>query len=73
MQNSRLISAIRLPSDMFSEQAGTEVGSDLIVLKKQSGKEVGEGLEKRKQTSKPNYKAFKIALPSVKMMLWTSK
>ncbi|MBL6452157.1 MAG: N-6 DNA methylase [Porphyromonas sp.] len=47
MQNSRLISAIRLPSGMFSEQAGTEVGSDLIVLQKQSGKEIGEGLEKQ--------------------------
>lgn len=47
MQNSRLISAIRLPSGMFSEQAGTEVGSDLIVLQKQSSKEIGEELEKQ--------------------------
>ena len=47
MQNSRLISAIRLPSGMFNEQAGTEVGSDLIVLQKQSGKEIGEELEKQ--------------------------
>ena len=47
MQNSRLISAIRLPSGMFSEQAGTEVGSDLIVLQKQSGKEIGEELEEQ--------------------------
>ncbi|WP_018357838.1 helicase-related protein [Porphyromonas levii] len=47
MQNSRLISAIRLPAGMFSEQAGTEVGSDLIVLQKQSGKEIGEELEKQ--------------------------
>ena len=45
MQNSKLISAIRLPSGMFSENAGTEVGSDLIVLQKQSGKDVSEGLE----------------------------
>lgn len=45
MQNSRLISAIRLPSGMFSENAGTEVGSDLIVLQKQSGKDIGKGLE----------------------------
>ena len=45
MQNSRLISAIRLPSGMFSENAGTEVGSDLIVLQKQSGKDIGEGME----------------------------
>lgn len=45
MQNSRLISAIRLPSGMFRENAGTDVGSDLIVLQKQSGKEIGEGIE----------------------------
>ena len=47
IQNSRLLSAIRLPSGMFSEQAGTEVGSDLIVLQKQSSKEIGEELEKQ--------------------------
>ena len=47
MQNSRLVSAIRLPSGMFSENAGTEVGSDLIVLQKQTGKEIGEGTEQQ--------------------------
>lgn len=47
MQNSRLISALRLPSGMFNENAGTEVGSDLIVLQKQSGKEIGEGIEQQ--------------------------
>ena len=47
LQNSRLISAIRLPSGMFSENAGTDVGSDLIVLQKQSGKEIGEGIEQQ--------------------------
>ena len=47
MQNSRLVSAIRLPSGMFSENAGTEVGSDLIVLQKQSGKEIAEGIEQQ--------------------------
>ena len=47
MQNSRLISALRLPSGMFSENAGTEVGSDLIVLQKQSGKTISEGMEQQ--------------------------
>lgn len=47
MQNSRLISALRLPSGMFSENAGTEVGSDLIVLQKQTGKEIREGIEQQ--------------------------
>ena len=38
MENSRLVSALRLPDGMFSENAGTDVGSDLIVLQKQTGK-----------------------------------
>ena len=47
IQNSRLISALRLPSGMFSDNAGTDVGSDLIVLQKQTGKEIGEGIEQQ--------------------------
>ena len=47
MQNSRLISALRLPSGMFSDNAGTDVGSDLIVLQKQSGKTISEGMEQQ--------------------------
>ena len=63
MQNSRLVSAIRLPSGMFSENAGTEVGSDLIVLQKQSGKEIREGIEQQfVQTSAvPKGDGFSIA------------
>lgn len=45
IQNSRLISALRLPSGMFSDNARTDVGSDLIVLQKQSGKTISEGME----------------------------
>jgi len=45
MQNSRLISALRLLSGMFSDNAGTDVGSDLIVLQKQTGKEISKGIE----------------------------
>ncbi|ERJ99977.1 DUF2958 domain-containing protein [Segatella salivae] len=47
MQNSRLISALRLPSGMFSDNAGTDVGSDLIVLQKQTGKEICKGIEQQ--------------------------
>ncbi|MES5134097.1 helicase-related protein [Hoylesella timonensis] len=63
LQNSRLISAIRLPSGMFSENAGTDVGSDLIVLQKQSGKEIGEGIEQQfvQTTSVPKGDGFSIA------------
>ena len=63
MQNSRLISAIRLPSGMFSENAGTDVGSDLIVLQKQSGKEIGEDIEQQfvQTASVPKGDGFSIA------------
>ena len=47
MQNSRFISALRLPSGMFSDNAGTDVGSDLIVLQKQTGKEISKGIEQQ--------------------------
>ena len=39
MENSNLVSAIRLPNNLFSEYAGTEVGSDLIILQKNSQKQ----------------------------------
>ena len=47
MQNSRLISALRLPSGLFSDNAGTDVGSDLIVLQKQTSKEISKGIEQQ--------------------------
>lgn len=34
MQRARLLSAVRLPNNLFTDYAGTEVGSDLIVLQK---------------------------------------
>jgi adenine-specific DNA methylase len=38
MKNTSLVSAIRLPNNLMSDNAGTEVGSDLIVLQKNSSK-----------------------------------
>lgn len=38
MNNSDLVAAVRLPDGMFSEEAGTEVGSDLIILQKHTKK-----------------------------------
>ncbi len=38
MKRADLVTAIRLPNNTFSENAGTEVGSDLIILQKHSGK-----------------------------------
>ena len=38
-----LVSAIRLPNNLFTENANTEVGSDLIILQKNSLKETLQG------------------------------
>lgn len=39
MDNTNLVSAIRLPNNLFVENAGTEVGSDLIILQKNTQKQ----------------------------------
>src|SRR5690606_4251092 len=39
MENNNLVSAVRLPNDLFTEYAGTEVGSDLIILQKNTVKQ----------------------------------
>ncbi|WP_119790815.1 N-6 DNA methylase [Flavobacterium anhuiense] len=38
MQDNNLVSAIRLPNNLFTEYAGTQVGSDLIILQKNTQK-----------------------------------
>lgn len=47
MRHSRLVSAIRLPNNLFSDGAGTDVGSDLIILQKKSGREEPLSLEEQ--------------------------
>ena len=39
MQHANLVSAIRLPDDIFAEDGGITVGSDLIILQRNDGKE----------------------------------
>lgn len=39
MQNNNLVSAVRLPNNLFADYAGTEVGSDLIILQKNANKQ----------------------------------
>jgi len=39
MQSNNLVSAIRLPNNLFTDYAGTEVGSDLIILQKNKQKQ----------------------------------
>ena len=38
MERANLVSAVRLPNNLFSDHAGTEVGSDLIILQKNENK-----------------------------------
>ena len=38
MRNANLVGVARLPNNLFTYNAGTEVGSDLIILQKNSGK-----------------------------------
>ena len=45
MDNCRLVSTVRFPNNLFSEIAGTDIGSDLIILQKQAGGE--KDLERR--------------------------
>lgn len=46
MKEHNLISVVRLPNNLFMDYAGTEVGSDLIVLQKNTGKPSLSELEK---------------------------
>jgi N12 class adenine-specific DNA methylase len=45
MENADLVSAIRLPNNLFTEIANTEVGSDLIILQKHSEKKQINAIE----------------------------
>ncbi|WP_341836905.1 N-6 DNA methylase [Chitinophaga pollutisoli] len=46
MREHNLISVVRLPNNLFTDHAGTEVGSDLIVLQKNTDKQVLSEMEK---------------------------
>jgi N12 class adenine-specific DNA methylase len=39
MENNNLVSVVRLPNNLFTKYAGTEVGSDLIILQKNTAKQ----------------------------------
>ena len=39
MERANLVGAVRLPNNLFTDEAGTEVGSDLIILQKDSLKD----------------------------------
>ncbi|WP_257213663.1 SAM-dependent methyltransferase [Sphingobacterium sp. 1.A.4] len=53
MQDNNLISVVRLPNNLFTEYAGTEVGSDLIILQKNTAKQKLTEIEELFCQSKP--------------------
>ena len=73
MNHTRLISAVRLPNNLFSENAGTEVGSDLIVLQKQNNKKSLTEEEKRfiKSEKRPSGVLFNTYLRSMSQIVHT--
>ena len=73
MNHTRLVSAVRLPNNLFSENAGTEVGSDLIVLQKQSGKKELTEEEQRfiKSEKRPSGVLFNTYLRSMSQIVHT--
>ena len=56
MNGCDLVSAIRLPNNLFTGTSGTEVGSDLIVLQRKSGKEALSPREQEFLESVPYHK-----------------
>ena len=73
MNHTRLVSAVRLPNNLFTENAGTEVGSDLIVLQKQSNKTSLTEEEKRfiKSEKRPSGVLFSTYLRSMSQIVHT--
>ncbi len=56
MQDNNLVSVVRLPNNLFTEYAGTEVGSDLIILQKNTAKQgLTEGEELFCQSRQTEY------------------
>ena len=73
MSHTRLVSAVRLPNNLFSENAGTEVGSDLIVLQKNSNKASLTEEEQRfiKSEKRPSGVMFNTYLRSMSQIVHT--
>lgn len=69
MRRANLVGALRLPNNTFSDNAGTEAGSDLIILQKHTGKKALSADEEffiqsivDRDTKVPNNKFF-VAFP----------
>lgn len=74
MEQSDLVSAIRLPNNLFSDNAGTDVGSDLIVLQKNTAKERLSEDEERfiKSRLRPSGVMFNCYFRDLSRMVHTS-
>src|SRR5690606_6961474 len=56
MENNNLVSAVRLPNNLLTDYAGTEVGSDLIILQKNTAKQnLSEAEERFCQSRQTEY------------------
>ena len=58
LKHADLVSAVRLPNNLFTDHAGTEVGSDLIILQKNEGKQAVSETDKLFASVAPDAAGF---------------
>ena len=58
LKHADLVSAVRLPNNLFTDHAGTEVGSDLIILQKNERKQAVSETDKLFAGTAPNAAGF---------------
>ena len=58
LKHADLVSAVRLPNNLFTDHAGTEVGSDLIILQKNEGKQAVSETDKLFAGTAPDAAGF---------------
>ena len=58
LKHADLVSAVRLPNNLFSDHAGTEVGSDLIILQKNERKQAVSKTDKLFAGTAPDAAGF---------------
>lgn len=58
LKHADLVSAVRLPNNLFTDHAGTEVGSDLIILQKNEKKQAVSETDKLFANAAPDAAGF---------------
>ena len=58
LKHADLVSAVRLPNNLFTDHAGTEVGSDLIILQKNERKQAVSETDKLFAGTAPDEAGF---------------